>query len=321
MSINSAFYNLKPFIPRSLQISMRRVVVNYKLLFIHNHWPILVHSDKKPYNWSGWPEGKSFALVLTHDVDTFKGMLHCDRLLRLEMDLGFRSSFNFVPERYVVSSALKEFLMSNGFEIGVHGLLHDGKLLKSRSIFQERASKINHYLKQWNAVGFRAPSMHHNLEWFNDLNIEYDSSTFDTDPFEPQSDGVGTIFPFIPQIEHKSLRYIELPYTLPQDFTLFILMQKKNIDIWKRKLDFIVSRGGMALINTHPDYMNFYRNGCKQEEYPINFYENFLTYVRSNYGGKYWHALPKDVAQFFRKGSETDKSRFETSNASKAFLK
>ena len=28
------------------------------------------------------------------------------------------------------------------------------------------------------------------------LNIAYDASTFDTDPFEPQPDGVNTIFPF-----------------------------------------------------------------------------------------------------------------------------
>jgi len=35
--------------------------------------------------------------------------------------------------------------------------------------------------------GFSLPSMHHNLEWIGELDIEYDASTFDTDPFEPQS--------------------------------------------------------------------------------------------------------------------------------------
>ena len=38
--------------------------------------------------------------------------------------------------------------------------------------------------------------MQHNLQWLHALNAEYDSSTFDTDPFEPEPDGVGTIFPF-----------------------------------------------------------------------------------------------------------------------------
>ena len=45
-------------------------------------------------------------------------------------------------------------------------------------------------------MGFRTPTMFHHLEWTGELDIEYDSSTFDTDPFEPQPDGVGTIFPF-----------------------------------------------------------------------------------------------------------------------------
>ena len=98
--------------------------------------------------------------------------------------------------------------------------------------------------------------MHHNLEWIHDLDIEY-ASTFDTDPFEPQSDGVGTIFPFWVSGNSNQKGYVELPYTLPQDFTLFILMKEKNIDIWKQKLDWIAENGGMALVNTHPDYMNF----------------------------------------------------------------
>ena len=121
----------------------------------------------------------------------------CLELASLEKELGFVSSFNFVPERYNVSPKLRNKLVKLGFEVGVHGLNHDGKLFSSKKIFDERAKKINEYIRQWNAAGFRAPAMHHNLEWIHGLNITYDLSTFDTDPFEPQSDGVGTIFPFI----------------------------------------------------------------------------------------------------------------------------
>ena len=38
--------------------------------------------------------------------------------------------------------------------------------------------------------------MFHNLSWYHDLEIAHVSSTFDTDPFEPQPDAAGTIFPF-----------------------------------------------------------------------------------------------------------------------------
>jgi len=42
---------------------------------------------------------------------------------------------------------------------------------------------------------------------------------------------------------------VELPYSLPQDFSLFVIMRERNIDIWKIKLDWIVEKGGMALLH------------------------------------------------------------------------
>ena len=190
------FYFLKPIIPRKIQLYLRRFLGKMQLKRYKNIWPILPGSQEKPNNWSGWPEGKEFAFVLTHDVEWREGHDKCKQLLEIEKELGFKSSFNIVPERYKVDKKLRDFIVNEGFEIGVHGLKHDGKLFRSKNFFSERAIKINQYLKEWNAVGFRAPSMHHNLEWITELDIEYDLSTFDTDPFEPQSDGVGTIFPF-----------------------------------------------------------------------------------------------------------------------------
>lgn len=51
----------------------------------------------------------------------------------------------------------------------------------------------------------QGPAVHHNLEWIGELDIEYDLSTFDTDPFMPQPDGVGTIFPFLVERKMASL--------------------------------------------------------------------------------------------------------------------
>jgi len=142
--------------------------------------------------------------------------------------------------------------------------------------------------------------MYHNLEWIGELDIDYDSSTFDTDPFEPQPDGVETIFPFSVNGNDSRTGYIELPYTLPQDFTLFIILRHNHIDVWKRKLDWIVERGGMALLITHPDYMNFGDTRMLCDEYPADLYIDFLNYVRTRYAGEYWMALPNEVAKFFR---------------------
>jgi len=297
---SKTYYYCKPFIPRRIQIWLRSKVVLHKRILYSNVWPIDENAGNPPDDWPGWPEQKHFALILTHDVDTARGQERCRQLMEKEEQLGFRSSFNFVPERYNVSAELRDYLTNHGFEVGVHGLNHDGKLFQSKKIFEERSSKINQYISEWKAFGFRSPAMHHNLDWLHELNVEYDASTFDTDPFEPQSDGVGTIFPFWVQgISNKS-GYVELPYTIPQDFTVFILMKEKNIDIWKKKIDWVAEKGGMVLLNSHPDYMDFNGMGDHLEEYPAEYYLDFLEYIKNKYEGKYWHVLPFEMARYCR---------------------
>lgn len=292
------FYLLKPVIPRSFQLFLRRLIILWKHPRYRNIWPIDEEAAKIPDKWSGWPQKKKFALVLTHDVETAIGQKRSLQLMELEKEMGFRSSFNFVPERYKVSDTIRNELTISGFEVGVHGLKHDGKLYSSRKIFRERSNKINQYLEDWKAVGFRSPSMHHRLDWIEELSIEYDASTFDTDPFEPHPDGVRTIFPFHVKPTSGKKGYVELPYTLPQDFTLFVLLKKK-IEIWKQKLDWIAANGGMALVLTHPDYMTFNHEKPKAGNYPVEYYIKFLEYINNEYKGQYWHVLPKQIARFW----------------------
>lgn len=298
--INLIYYQLKPLIPRSLQILLRSKVAIRKRNFYKSIWPILEIAGISPKGWPGWPNDKQFSLVLTHDVETAIGQKKCGQLIELERLLGFRSSFNFVPERYNVSSELRQYLMDEGFEVGVHGLNHDGKLFRSQKIFQQRTHKINKYIKAWNAKGFRSPAMHHNLDWLHELNIAYDSSTFDTDPFQPRPEGAETIFPFLPNGISSRRGYVELPTTMPQDFVLFIMLKEENIDIWTSKLDWIAKKGGMALLNTHPDYMNFKSGKGSFEEYPAEYYVEFLNYIKKRYEGKYWHALPRQISSFYK---------------------
>ena len=222
-------------------------------------------------------------------------------LLDIDQQSGFRSAVSLVPRRYFVSEEVISSVKERGFELCVHGLYHDGRLFSSHRRFLKRAAEINTILAQWGAAGFTAPSMHRNLDWMHALNIDHSTATFDTDPFEPQPDGVGTIFPFTVNGGPTDKPFVELPYTLPQDFTLFVLMREKNIHIWQRKLDWVAANGGMALFNTHPDYMNFEGRRCGPEEYPVRHYTAFLDYIKKKYAGAYWQALPAEVAAFWRK--------------------
>lgn len=296
--VSRVYYGAKPLVPRRVQILVRRFFYKRALSRISSSWPIDPAVAQPPEGWVGWPEQKRFALVLTHDVESQRGVDRCRQLAQLEIELGFRSSFNFLLKKYDTPNELRAYLQESGFEVGIHGCYHDGKKFSSREIFLERAAIINWHLREWDACGFRAPAMQCNLEWIGDLDIEYDLSTFDTDPFETQDGGAGTIFPFKVERSNGRVSFVELPYTLPQDSTLFVMLGENNIDIWKEKLDWVAEKRGMVLVNVHPDYINFGEGKVGLEEYPIQYYEQFLNYIKETYEGQFYHALPREIANY-----------------------
>ena len=267
--------------------------------FVLKFWPINEKASQLPQRWEGWPEKKQFAFILTHDIETRKGYDLCLDLAKIDVKFGFRSSFCFVPERYRVDKNLLASLKKMGLEVAVHGLKHDGRLFNSQKIFGRRAKKINQYLRNWESVGFYSPSMHRNTEMMHELDMIYSQSTFDIDPFEPQPNGVNTIFPFFVANKKSEHRYVELPYTLPQDHTLFVVLGETDITYWKKKIDWIAEKGGMVLLKTHPDYMDFRGVGKKMKTYPVQYYSELLEYVKEKYQGSFWHVLPFEVVRFW----------------------
>ena len=303
------YYMLRPVVPRRITIIARRFYRRQQESGFRLSWPIedryarflygaLGHVLRKFGDYrqqvSLWPGGARFAFVLTHDVETADGQAFVPVLASLEERYGFYSSFNFVPEAYRIDRALLSDLTSRGFEVGVHGLRHDGKLFSSRAVFNRRAQKINEYLEEWNAVGFRSPLTHRNPGWMQSLEIEYDSSFFDTDPYETMPGGTMSIWPYFMG------RFVELPYTLAQDHTLLVILKQESPKMWLDKVEFVARYGGMVLAVSHPDYLR------KSARY-LAVYEEFLREVESR--GGYWHALPRDVARWWRARAEAKAER------------
>jgi hypothetical protein len=295
------YYNMvRPVLPASFRPLLRRLLLAPQKEQMPIDWPIedryvrfqfemlrhlLENSGHDCATHVGlWPEAKRHALVLTHDVESARGYGFVREVMELEERYGFRSSFNFVPEDYHVEPSLIGEMRERGFEVGVHGLKHDGSLFQSRRGFQTRALKINDYLKQWDAVGFRAPFTHRNPDWMQALDIEYDCSFFDTDPFETIPGGTMSIWPFM--IGH----FVELPYTLPQDHTLIATLGESSPRLWLEKVEFIEEHCGLAMMITHPDYL--------RDPLYMRIYEEFLAAMRTRTG--YWHALPRTVARWWR---------------------
>jgi peptidoglycan/xylan/chitin deacetylase (PgdA/CDA1 family) len=231
-----------------------------------------------------WPKPFQSCVSLTHDVETRDGLLVVDRLAKLEESFGFRSCWYFVPHKYKVEPKLIADLKARGHEVGVHGYNHDGRLFSSRKIFEKRRAPIKQAIRDFDAVGFRAPMVHRNLDWILTLKTDYDASCFDVDPYQAMSGGVGSFWPFIKQ------GMVELPYTLPQDHTLFIALEQDDISVWKHKLAVLRRWCGMGMLVSHPDYMN--------TEFRFDLYRQFLEHLKSQ--SDIWFALPKEVSDWWR---------------------
>src|SRR5215470_2218872 len=108
---NKLYYTVKPWMPEAARLALRRWY-SHRLRSRCGHvWPVLPGSETPPLGWRGWPQGKQFAFVLTHDVEGPLGLGRCRELMTLESDLGFRSSFNFIPEGcYLASDELRSEL-------------------------------------------------------------------------------------------------------------------------------------------------------------------------------------------------------------------
>jgi peptidoglycan/xylan/chitin deacetylase (PgdA/CDA1 family) len=294
------YYLIKPLLPRFFTKVLRRYYTNPLDQKIWDNWPIdsryilfqwetirqlLIATSRQSVNYKNfWPENHQFAFVLTHDIETAAGQEFVREVANLEESFGFRSSFNFVLERYRLDFKLIEELRERGFEIGCHGLKHDGKLYNSKTEFTKRAKIINARIKEFGMVGFRSPLTHRNPDWMQILDIEYDSSFFDTDPFEPIPGGAMSIWPYFLG------NFVELPYTLVQDYTLVSVLGESTPRIWLEKTEFIKEYYGMALLNTHPDYL--------MNNNTLRIYSSFLQSMKNSNG--YWHAIPRDVARWWK---------------------
>jgi hypothetical protein len=290
-----SYYLARPALPRPVQLRLRRLFSRVQSRSSFPAWPVedTLHNL---YAWlitliaefagqpvpflDPWPDGRTWAFVLTHDVETAAGYQDIELLRSLERDRGYRSSWNFVGQRYPVNNDRLRALRDEGCEIGVHGLRHDGRDLASRRLMERRLPAMREFAEQWNAVGFRSPATQRNWKLMPKLGFVYDSSYSDTDPYEPQPGGCCTYWPYFNQA------MVELPMTLPQDHTIFRILLKPGPEIWLEKAQHLRQRQGMVLLVTHPDYA--------RDRRVTDGYARLLETFQND--DTAWRALPGEVA-------------------------
>lgn len=207
-----------------------------------------------------YADGRRGAVLLTHDIDSRADISGIVALRELERRFGLVSAFGFIPEVSWPDRSVIDRLLDDGCEVYCHDIRHNGKLpfagvpamRASFELFFER----NPYARDV-VHGFRSGQLLMTAallgvvgEFFN-----YDMSLPDSERGGPygSSAGCASVYPFLVD------DLLEIPLTLPQDFYLANVERLDSTSIrslWRNKLESVLARGGVAVLNTHPVWTN-----------------------------------------------------------------
>lgn len=302
------YYWMRPLMPVNVRRHLQKLYLHRRLKTPFPMWPVdrtvesiceqlLVLSmrsrkiERVPFIWF-WPDGARTCTIITHDVETSRGLHFCQKLMDLNDSFGLKTSFQIVPEeRYHVLPPLLENIRDRGFEINIHDLNHDGHLLRDRDEFVRRAEKINRYARQFGALGFRSAILYRNIDWYAALDLSYDMSVPSVAHMDPQPGGCCSVLPFFIG------KLLELPVTATQDYTLFHILNDYSTRLWKEQIALIREKYGLISFIIHPDYVI--------ADAARRVYAELLQYLselRSQ--GETWIALPGEAAAWWRLRSE-----------------
>ncbi len=232
-----------------------------------------------------WPDGKSCALVLTHDVDTAEGLGRAPDLAAELAERGLPSCWFIVAKGYPIDDGVLRALRDAGGEIGLHDAHHDNRLaFLDPSEMAERLDGCRDLIDRHEVRGFRSPSMLRTPELYGVLRerFAYDSSVPDTGLL-PSRNGCATVFP----LDLHGMPV--LPLTVPPDGQLISrgLGPDEVLAAWIEKVEWIRSVGGAAVALAHPE------EGFLEVAGMRDAYRRFLDWCAAQDDA--WHATPGQV--------------------------
>lgn len=243
-----------------------------------------------------WPDGKRYAVVSTHDVDSdwiFRHPEDLDRILAIENRLNIRSAWYFVLNRLPANRNLLRELRDAGHEIGFHCTNHDHRFpFLPPDAMRLRMESALPFIREFDVKGMRSAN-YLKSRTFQRLQAEYfdyDLSYRDSYHGVGGSHGCSTVRPFL--VEDTNL--LEIPTTVPEDYALRAagLGREAALAIQREAVRGIRSRGGGVNIVTHPEpELSLHADG-------LWLYEQLLTELAPDPTA--WITRPRDLAAWCR---------------------
>lgn len=235
-----------------------------------------------------WPGGASAAVLLTHDIDVVEDLGRIESLRVLEREQQLPAAFGFVPLVTWPEQALVERLITDGCECYVH----DGRFAYSGRPRIEASLEALFDRNPWAQPlfrGFRSGQLLTSTDLLAALaaRFDYDLTFPDVERGGPYGGvaGAGTVIPFMLG------PLLEIPLTIPQDFFVeqVLRLDARGVEaVWRSKLESVIVRGGVAVVNTHPLWVNPERPAMWQA------YRGLLTAIGSD--PRLWVTTPSFLA-------------------------
>lgn len=237
--------------------------------------------------------GKRYACIITHDIDTQKGLKRAKHLKKLEEKYDVHSAWYIPSKHYKLNLETVKDLANYG-EIGAHDTKHDGKLAqlpKQKLVKRVREAKQTlEKIINCSVEGFRAPLLQHNVEIIRALEearYTYDTSIPTWEPKHPygmKPSGIGTANSV------KIGKMVEIPISLPQDHQMtnvLGLAPKQTVEAWMKLKEAIKDIGGICTVLVHPSYQLAHSKN-------LNIYEDLMNNFATDDDA--WVTVPTEIA-------------------------
>lgn len=223
-------------------------------------------------------ESSADICILTHDIDSEKGMKRALRFKEIEEKYDVESTWFIPVEEYKLDIHIVKRLAERG-EVASHSTRHNGKLISSKieTIVKDlvKSKQKLEAIVEREIYGFRAPLLQYNMKLLKavgEAGYKFDSSMPTWEPMHPitmKPDGIGLLNPI------KVNGVLEVPVTLPQDHQMIHVLgftPEQTVKRWIGLMTDIKKLGGISVLLIHPDYE--FANGENLE-----LYENLIKSI------------------------------------------
>ena len=192
-------------------------------------------------------------LTVTVDVDSTEGLKFCNEMERCFNELNISAAWFFTGALLKKHTSYVEKISELGYEIGLHGFIHDNRLTAlSRDEIRRKFDDCERVIEQFKIKFFRAPSFRLSncaLDVLAERKL-HDSSFCDSISLYRYAGTkpACTSKPFITR------GVLVAPVTIPWDMALKIVGNEEKLPLyWKEKINILKVMNGVATILIHPE--------------------------------------------------------------------